>query len=101
MKNQKIVSLRGYLDVQRAKKAESVYLQRILKMDKLELLEEMIQFQDLRNEEKSLSPNLIIRGQILFNALEEVAETHELKSLTRDYKKHLDQELKNYQHKLV
>jgi hypothetical protein len=70
------------------------YQAKILVMDRIELLEEMVRFQEERTRVGKLDFHLILQGQILFLALEKSAETDELKSLVRSYRKHLDLELK-------
>ena len=69
------------------------YHARILGMNKLELLEEMVRFQELRSATGELSPEMMKRGRLLFKALEENAETEELRILARSYRRHLDFEL--------
>ena len=39
---------------------------------------------------------MMVRGQVLFKALEESAETQELRLLTRSYRRHLEFELTAY-----
>jgi hypothetical protein len=68
------------------------YQAKILGMDKIDLLEEMVRFQEERGEEGQLTPKLIAQGQVLFKALEETAETTELKNLARSYRRHLKYE---------
>jgi|GEM_PF-977708 len=72
------------------------YRARILGMDKLELLEEMVRFQEERSALGHLTPEMMVRGKILFKALEDTAETHELQLLTRSYRRHLEFELRDY-----
>ncbi|MEN9722409.1 MAG: hypothetical protein RJB38_395 [Pseudomonadota bacterium] len=69
------------------------YQARILGMDKLALLEEMVRFQQKRSERGELTPQMILQGKSLFKALEEKAETEELRSLARSYRRHLEHEL--------
>ena len=77
------------------KEAESdlAYKAKILGMDKLELLEEMVRFQEERSRHGHLTPQMMIQGKILFKALEQSAETNELRLLTRSYRRHLEFEL--------
>ena len=65
-------------------------------MDKVELLEEMVRFQEERTQVGELSLSMMVRGRHLFKALEENAETQELKILTRSYRRHLDCELADF-----
>ncbi len=72
---------------------ELAYHAKILGMNKLELLEEMVRFQELRSATGELSPESMRRGRLLFKALEDHAETEELRVLARSYRRHLDLEL--------
>jgi len=63
--------------------------------DGLELLTAMVNYQETRRKTGKLTPALISRGLALFQALERSAETHELRVLARNYKKHLEQEKQN------
>jgi hypothetical protein len=72
---------------------EPEYRAKILSMDKFELLEEMIRFQEERSGVEELSVSMMVRGKHLFKALEESAETRELALLTRSYRRHLEYEL--------
>ena len=74
------------------------YQIKILSMDKLELLNEMVRFQEYRSKQGSLSKTDLERGKILFTALEKTAETPELASLSKSYRKHLTHELKEMIH---
>jgi hypothetical protein len=69
---------------------------KILGMDKLELLEEMVRFQEERSMLGNLTPDMMVRGQVLFKALEDASETPELRLLTRSYRRHLEYEYKSY-----
>jgi len=75
---------------------EYAYQARILGMDKLALLEEMVRFQQERSERGDLTPEMMSRGRYLFKALEEKAETEELRLLARSYRRHLDHELNEH-----
>ncbi len=68
----------------------------IRRMTKLELLEEMVRFQEHRSKAGELSPKMMIRGRYLFSALEKNAETKELQSLTHSYRRHLEHEFEAY-----
>ncbi len=65
-------------------------------MDKVNLLDEMVRFQEERSQKGHLTPQMMMRGKHLFRALERTAETQELKILTRSYRRHLEYELANY-----
>lgn len=73
--------------------SDNAYKSYIQNMDKLELLEEMVRFQEKRSRLGQLTQQMMIQGIILFEALNQSAETPELKILTRAYVKHLKIEL--------
>lgn len=87
----KIVSLNAVRELKQTD--ELAYRARILAMDKLTLLEEMVKFQEERSRLGELTPEMIVRGKVLFRALEETAETEELRILTRSYRRHLEHEM--------
>lgn len=91
----KIVSLSAVREVKEAE-SDHAYKAKILGMDKLELLEEMVRFQEERSRVGYLTPTMMIQGRVLFRALEETAETNELRLLTRSYRRHLEYELAAY-----
>ena len=73
--------------------AELAYRARIIGMDKLTLLQEMVNFQEERAQTGELTVDMMIRGKYLFNQLEIRAETEELRILARSYRRHLEHEL--------
>jgi hypothetical protein len=87
-----IVSLKAVREIKEAE-SDMAYKAKILGMDKLELLEEMVRFQEERSRVGHLTPQMMIQGKILFKALEDSAETNELRMLTRSYRRHLEYEL--------
>jgi hypothetical protein len=87
-----IVSLKAVREIKEAE-SDMEYKAKILGMDKLELLEEMVRFQEMRSAVGYLTPQMMIEGKILFKALEDSAETNELRMLTRSYRRHLEYEL--------
>jgi hypothetical protein len=87
----KIVSLNAVRELRQTD--ELAYRAQILTMDKLTLLEEMVKFQEERSRIGELTPEMIVRGKVLFRALEESAETEELRILTRSYRRHLEHEM--------
>jgi hypothetical protein len=93
-----IVSLQAAREVREAEHEDVAYHALILSMDKLELLEEMVRFQEERSRTGKLTLAMMIKGRHLFKALEETAETQELKILTRSYRRHLDFEIDGYKH---
>lgn len=91
-----IVSLKAIRDVKQAQSEDHEYRAKILTMEKVELLEEMVRFQEERTRVGKLTPAMMVQGKVLFKALEESAETQELKILTRSYRRHLEYELADY-----
>jgi hypothetical protein len=65
----------------------------INRMNKMELLEEMVRFQEERSKKDNLSLTMMVRGRILFRALEVTAETDELRLLASSYRRHLEHEI--------
>ncbi len=65
----------------------------IARMNKYELLEEMVKFQEERSGRDRLSLEMMVRGQILFRALELTSETSELRLLASSYRRHLEHEI--------
>lgn len=88
-----VISLRAFKALKDVESEELAYRAKILSMSKVELLEEMVSFQEERKERGSLSPDMMIKGRHLFRALEEVADTQELKILSRSYRRHLEYEI--------
>ena len=95
-----VVSIKAAREIKEAESDDNAYHAKILAMDKLELLEEMVTFQEERSRIGALSLSMMIRGRHLFKALEETAETQELRILTRSYRRHLDYELQDYRKKI-
>jgi hypothetical protein len=91
-----IINLRAARDIKDAETEEHAYHAKILGMDKLELLEEMVRYQEERTRIGELSLSMMLRGRHLFKALEQNAETQELQILTRSYRRHLDYEIQEY-----
>jgi hypothetical protein len=71
------------------------YSKKIQAMDKLELLDQMVTFQEQRSK-TGLSTKMMIEGQILFKALESTAQTEELRVLARNYCEHLKEQYEKY-----
>lgn len=69
------------------------YQSQINRMNKIELLEEMVRFQEDRSAKGKLTATMMVRGCILFGALESHAETDELRLLASSYRRHLEHEL--------
>jgi hypothetical protein len=94
-----VVSLKAVREIKTAQTEDLEYHAQILGMDKLQLLEEMVRFQEERSRVGHLTLQMMVRGRLLFKALEENAETQELRILTRSYRRHLDCELAEYREK--
>ncbi len=88
-----VISLQALRELKTSKDEDLAYEANIRVMDKLELLEEMVRFQEERTTLGHLTPSMMVRGKILFKALESSAETQELRLLTRSYRRHLEHEL--------
>lgn len=88
-----VISLQAARELKLTEEQDLAYQAAIACMDKLELLEEMIRFQEERSRVGRLTVSMMIRGRHLFGALERTAETNEMKVLTRSYRRHLEHEL--------
>lgn len=89
----KVVSLQAFREVKKALIEDSEYNARILEMDRNLLLKEMVRFQEERTVKGHLTLPMIVRGKMLFKALGDIAETQELRLLSRSYLSHLEFEL--------
>jgi hypothetical protein len=74
-------------------KHDPQYETQIARMNKYELLEEMVRFQEERTAKGKLNLEMMVRGQILFRALELTSETSELRLLASSYRRHLEYEI--------
>lgn len=94
-KKPKVISLAAARRIRElsAKDEEYAYQARILGMDKLALLEEMVRFQQERSRVGELTVEMMARGKYLFKALETRAETQELQLLAKSYRRHLEHEM--------
>lgn len=88
-----VIVLQAVRDLKNAKEEDHTYRAQLLSMNKVELLEEMIHFQQERTQAGFLTTPMMTRGKILFQILEESAETRELKLFCRSYRRHLEYEL--------
>jgi len=73
---------------------DPLFQKQVDRMDRLQLMEEMIKYNDKRKESKD--PNglfWIIRGIILFTAIEHKCETNDMKALASSYRRHLQIQL--------
>ena len=91
-----IISMKAIRELKASKDLDLAYEASIQVMSKLELLEEMVRFQEERTSLGHLTPSMMVRGKILFKALEQNAETQELRILTRTYRRHLEHELASF-----
>mgnify|MGYP003395350660 CR=1 FL=1 len=96
MSSTPLISLDAVRKLKQSDPADQEYHAKILVMDKLELLEEMVRFQEERSRLGHLTPTMMVRGQMLFKALENQAATRELQMLARSYRRHLDHELREF-----
>ena len=94
-----VISLRGYRELKESENDELSYRAKILSMSKVELLEEMVRFQEERKQMGELSAPMMVRGRHLFSELEKQADTQELKILSRSYRRHLEYELQHMKQK--
>lgn len=93
---QPVISLSAYREVRDAKILEAAAVARYRGLSKLELLEEMVLFQEKRSALGALTPQMMVEGKTLFQELEKNAETRELQLLTSSYRRHLECELEHY-----
>lgn len=91
-----VISLEQAREARKVKQGDPGYQAKLERMDKLELLEEMMRFQEERTATGKLSLKMMVRGQILFTILEAQAETQELRELSKTYCRHLKLELEAY-----
>ncbi len=91
-----VVSILALKKIKSSHYEDSAYEARVLGMDKFQLLEEMVRFQEERSQLGELTPSMMVRGKVLFKSLEDTAETRELRLLTRAYRRHLECELQDY-----
>jgi hypothetical protein len=89
----KVISLKAIREAKHHEHSDPIYQNKVAGMNKLELLEEMMRFQEERTQEGELTLSLMIRGQILFETLEAQAATLELRELATAYRRHLKLEL--------
>lgn len=90
-----LVSLARFREKQKVNREVQDYQELLGRMDKLELLEEMVRFQEWRSKSGELTAEMIVKGLILFPLLTKMAETKELRLLTTSYARHLEYELAN------
>ncbi len=83
-------------DMEKQDQRDPHYQALINRMNKYELLEEMVRFQEERSALDEMSFSMMVRGKILFRALELQAETEELRILSSSYRRHLEHEIEHY-----
>lgn len=93
MTGNKVVKLSDYRANKVMDSEEETYRAKIKSMRKVELLEEMVRFQEERKQAGGLTMSLMVRGKILFAELENQADSAELKILSRSYRRHLEYEI--------
>lgn len=91
-----VVSLKAVRELKKTEDHNPEYREFVASLDKVRLLEEMVRYQEERAKIGHLTLDLMVRGKILFSALEQSAETQELKLLTGSYRRHLEFEMKEY-----
>lgn len=91
-----MISLQAVRELKNSQEEDPAYRAKILSMNKVELLEEMVHFQQERARKGRLTAEMMIRGKVLFRALELSAESEELRQFSRIYRKHLDYEFADY-----
>jgi len=91
-----VISISNLRKLKNASLEDPDYQSKIENMEKAELLNEMIRFQEERSQLGHLTLGMMVRGKILFKELELSAETEELKILTQSYKRHLEFELEEF-----
>lgn len=77
------------------------YAAKIAKMDRLDLVNEVIHFNEERYINGGLNKDLIIRGLLLFKNMGENATTQNFKEFAMTYCKHLELELQVFRNKYV
>jgi hypothetical protein len=71
------------------------YRQQLNSMENLELLGEMVRFQEDRSRVGELTNEMIARGIVLFVELEKKVETQELRLIVKSYLRHLRFEMED------
>ena len=77
----------------RLRTEDPYYQAKVNGMHMAELLEEMVAFHEKRSGKSKLSLTLMVRGRILFAALEAKASTRELRLLASSNRRHLEHEI--------
>ena len=77
----------------RLRTEDPYYQAKVNGMHMAELLEEMVAFHEKRSGKSPLSLTLMVRGRILFSALEAKASTRELRLLASSNRRHLEHEI--------
>lgn len=89
-----VIQLNNYRSEETQRIEILTYHAKLLSFSKVELLEEMVRFQEERKAAGELSPSMMERGVILFRLLEKAADSQEMRILSRSYSRHLEYEIK-------
>ena len=92
-----VISICTKLAIKKAKQACDEYKAYIEAADKLELLEEMVDYNQYWDSVDTPDLHMIIKGMILFGVLKNRCETSELKDSVTFYYNLLEMELNNYE----
>ncbi len=88
----KVISLRKYKIMQQSHIAVSIYKQKIQKLEKIELLNELLKYhEDYMKNPTNLEATL--RGKALLEVMEERAELTELKTLSKSFRQKIEARL--------
>ena len=80
----KIINIKTYRVLKERKAQEQTYRQRLLTMDKAQLLQELLNYHDSYQKDPH-NINVTLRGQHLMEILEQRAELNELQELSKDF----------------
>jgi metal-responsive CopG/Arc/MetJ family transcriptional regulator len=90
-----ILFLNQFKEYKKAQRNRGAYTLKLKQMNKTELLEELIEFQKKRSTFDSISLEMIIQGEVLFEALILHCESIEMQKFSKTYLKHLKYELQH------
>jgi len=92
-----IVSLSSFRD----EFSNPTYSAKIAQMDRLELVNEVVNFNEERYMNGGLNKDLIVKGLILFKNMAENSATSNFREFARSYHKHLELEMQVLRNKYV
>jgi hypothetical protein len=72
---------------------DAEYQNRINQMDKAELLEEMVRYNESRLNQSDGNLKFLVQGRILFRALEVLSSTQDLRCLASSYRREIESEI--------